>query len=521
MNSSIIATIHTVSINFIIIRTPEAELQKVLSFYTALGFSFETEQHDQGPVHYAAESNGVALEVYTTKKSHGSPSEAPSTLQLGVAVDSITDTSKVLKEHGFHGITQKNPDASFGTIKDPLGNTVIISGRASARSDEVSPHNFHIPRSTLPKECHTLIVGAGPTGLTAANKLVREEVPTRIIDARTVRTPLWRATGVQPRVLSKLDEFGTAQHIRREGIALMGTRIYLDGKHMQDVSFVDPATSHHPFSLCQGTLEDFLERSLDEGLTIERGMRIVDYHTSDRGGYVVHIQDEHRGAREEIHCQVLLGCDGGKSTVRDLAQLSFESTEFAGTSFMCEASITIGLDRSKAHFFLLENSRLILVPVPGEKNYKVSGTLPRNLWDDSQSLSMEHLIALLVAHKVGEFAIEKIHSFVRYKTRQGLADSFVKDTTLLCGDAAHLFPPRGGQGMNVGIEDGVLGAALVAQSFHCTDIGPLSRYASRRDEVRVRLDQVVRASRQYKYSAIAEGSLDPKIEHQRVVREEL
>jgi lactoylglutathione lyase len=83
------------NINLLVLKTPRpAELA---SFYEKLGVQFEQQQHDTGPMHYAAQIDGIIFEIYPLPKNR---EKADDTLRLGFTVDDLLATVKRLKDSG-------------------------------------------------------------------------------------------------------------------------------------------------------------------------------------------------------------------------------------------------------------------------------------------------------------------------------------------------------------------------------------------------------------------------------------
>ena len=109
-------------INLLVLRS--ADIERAVSFYTALGMSFVSEKHGEGPTHYSATIDGLVLEIYP--QIMGTP-VAP--IRFGIAVDSLDTTVRSLEVVG--GSCVQQPHASKwgrrAVIKDCDGHVVELS----------------------------------------------------------------------------------------------------------------------------------------------------------------------------------------------------------------------------------------------------------------------------------------------------------------------------------------------------------------------------------------------------------
>jgi catechol 2,3-dioxygenase-like lactoylglutathione lyase family enzyme len=113
------------SLNFIVLYA--SDLERSRQFYEALGLTFTREQHGQGPMHYAAEMNGVVLELYPHPAGDDSPS-APAAITLGITVSSI-DATRLTENMGQLGAAAAS-SVTRGRLRlkdHPDGHTVLLS----------------------------------------------------------------------------------------------------------------------------------------------------------------------------------------------------------------------------------------------------------------------------------------------------------------------------------------------------------------------------------------------------------
>jgi 2-polyprenyl-6-methoxyphenol hydroxylase-like FAD-dependent oxidoreductase len=369
-----------------------------------------------------------------------------------------------------------------------------------------------------------LIVGAGPAGLTLAAALA-PTIEATVISARPSTKVLHsRATGIQPRLVTILESLGVLDRVLESAINLTGNTIYVDGEQRYSVSFYDPVTKAHGLSLDQRLLERFIEEQLPSlGRSVNWTTRlrgIVRSHDS----LIAEVEDGRSIYQWE--CDYVIGCDGARSTVREAAGIPLLGITYDEVNFVLDGAIHGDLDPTSMHYFVAADSRLVLVPIGGKNVFKISGALPKTAGAPS-SISVAKLVA---QHSRGRFWLEPLTAVSQYFMHAKIADTFsMEERVFLCGDAAHLFPPNGGQGMNVAIEDAYCLAALfntltaqrgeIAQGA-CAEGNPLSGFNARRAQALERLEHAQATKANYSYEALT-TTFDQAVEQSNLEAKEL
>jgi 2-polyprenyl-6-methoxyphenol hydroxylase-like FAD-dependent oxidoreductase len=178
----------------------------------------------------------------------------------------------------------------------------------------------------MASEPQVLIVGAGPTGLTAASELTRHGVRVRIVEQNAGPSIHSKALIVQPRTLEVFYAMGVADEAVAAAQPVFHIQAQMHGKTMPMIQFgeVDGPYSR-PMMLRQSQTERILAAQLErQGVMIEWNKSIVDFEADDEG------VDVTLGDGERLRVAYLIGCDGAHSLVRK--RLGVSTARFAGTT---------------------------------------------------------------------------------------------------------------------------------------------------------------------------------------------
>jgi 2-polyprenyl-6-methoxyphenol hydroxylase-like FAD-dependent oxidoreductase len=312
-----------------------------------------------------------------------------------------------------------------------------------------------------------LVVGAGPVGLTLACELARHGVRCRIIDKLTAPSPYCRAIGVTPRTLEVWDDMGIAREMIEAGVWIVGQRSIIQGRPPAD-SYRDTASFPYAhLGLPQNVTERLLTRQLRQaGLDIERGTSLAALR-QEAGSATVRLE-RMDGTVEEARFQYVVGCDGAHSTVRHLAGIPFEGEALPMTFMLGDAH----MDGDLPYGMSLRALRLregappdlfVAVPLPEQGRYRISMVAPERLvpaGGSSHGLQAEmpgpgledlQAVADDLLPERPRLSALRWSSVFRISMR--LAGRYREGRAFIAGDAAHIHPPTGGQGMNTGIQD--------------------------------------------------------------------
>lgn len=299
-----------------------------------------------------------------------------------------------------------------------------------------------------------MIVGAGPTGLTAALELSRLGIPVRIIDKLQLPRTTSRAIGIQARTLELLAQRGLADKLVRLGHKASGVSFHGDGRCLArlDLSRI-PSPYNFTLLLAQSETERVLgEAVARQGVRIERGVELVavaQNALSHEPSPVRAVLRHPNGALEEANAPWLISAEGAHSVVRTTLDLQFEGKTLDTTFALADVRMDGDLPETDFHAFSSEHGSLILFPFGGDRVRLVASDPPekgseptlaelQQLWDQR-------------SHVPAHFHDLSWASFFRVNSR--MVSHLKIGRLLLGGDAAHVHSPAGGQGMNTGIQD--------------------------------------------------------------------
>ncbi|XYD08076.1 FAD-dependent monooxygenase [Methylobacterium sp. NMS12] len=312
-----------------------------------------------------------------------------------------------------------------------------------------------------------LIVGAGPVGLTLACELARHGARCRIVDGAAQPSPYCRAIGVTPRTLEVWDDMGLAREMIDAGLWLTGLRTILHGQPPVDAIGPPLNLPYASLGLPQYETERVLTRHLERfGVRVERAVRLTALEQDD-AGVRVRLQDADGGVAE-AGFRYVVGCDGAHSTVRRQLGVAFEGEAYPWPFMLGDVQIVWDVPYGTAVRALRLNEDappdlFIAIPLPEPGRYRVSMLAPPRLVPaggsdhgiqaelEGPSLADLQTVADDLLPDGSRLSDLRWSSVYRISMR--LAAAYRRGRCFLAGDAAHIHPPTGGQGMNTGIQD--------------------------------------------------------------------
>jgi 2-polyprenyl-6-methoxyphenol hydroxylase-like FAD-dependent oxidoreductase len=299
-----------------------------------------------------------------------------------------------------------------------------------------------------------LVVGAGPTGLTLACDLARRGVGVRIIERSPGFPAGSRGKGLSQRALEVLDDLGVIDRILASGATHLPHRKYRGAEVLAEV---DPEagvlpTPDVPYPtgvlIPQWRVEEILrERLADLGVRVELGAELRAF-TQDGDGVSATVGDT------GIRARYLVGCDGGRSTVRRALGLSLRG-ETPDLQRMAVGDVEVdGLGRDAWHQWFAGGSAIMLCPLPGTDSFQVQAS--HELDENGEPLEPTLQRFQQTFDRVAGVPGVRLHNLTwrsTYQVQVRMVDRLRDGHVFLAGDSAHVHPIAGGLGMNSGIQD--------------------------------------------------------------------
>ncbi|SCG66073.1 bifunctional 3-(3-hydroxy-phenyl)propionate/3-hydroxycinnamic acid hydroxylase MhpA [Micromonospora inositola] len=305
-----------------------------------------------------------------------------------------------------------------------------------------------------------VIVGAGPTGLTAATLLAQYGVECLILERWDSVYPQPRAVALDDevhRILARLglrDEFAAISRPHR-GLRLLDRNMRVLAEFQRDV---EPGRHGYPQGSMfdQPELEAILRQNLKQYDTVTlRGNTEVTALTQEAGGVRIDFTDTATGEHDVVRAAYVLGCDGANSLARASIGASMQDLGFTQRWLVIDVVTEADLGQWEGVHQLSDPARAGTYMRIGKTRYRWEFQLtPGETADDFRDIAQLHpLIARWTGNiPVGELEIIRA---AEYTFRAQVADRWRDRRVFLLGDAAHLTPPFIGQGMCAGLRDGM------------------------------------------------------------------
>jgi len=323
-----------------------------------------------------------------------------------------------------------------------------------------------------------IIAGAGPAGLMLAGELRLHGVHTLVLEKQPEPPAFVRALGLHVRSIEIMDQRGLLERFLAQGkqFTVGGFFAGLSSRWPDDLD-----TAHsYVLGIPQPVTDRILaERALELGAEIRRGCELVGLGQDDDGVTVELADGTH------LRSRYLVGCDGGRSTVRNLLGVGFPGEPSRVETLLGEMAVSVPPETLTAVTTEVRKTHKRFGFMPLEDGmYRVIVPAAGVAEDRDAPPTLDDFEAQLRAVAGTDFGVHSPRWLSRFGDATRLADRYRSGRVLLAGDAAHIHPPTGGQGLNLGIQDAFnLGWKLAAEVGGWAPEGLLDSYHDERHPV--------------------------------------
>ncbi|WP_132116352.1 rifampin monooxygenase [Actinocrispum wychmicini] len=302
-----------------------------------------------------------------------------------------------------------------------------------------------------------IIAGCGPTGAMLAAELRLHDVRVLVLEKDTEPVSFVRIVGLHIRSIELMAMRGLLERVLEHGRQRPAGGFFaaiakpapegLDSAHAYLLGIRQPVIVH--------LLE---EHAIELGAQVRRGCAVADFEQDDEG-VTVELADG-----EQLRSRYLVGCDGGRSTVRKLLGVGFPGEPSRTETLMGEMEVGVPQEEIAAKVAEIRETNKVFSLGPfGEGVYRVVVPVA-GVSEDRAEPTLEDFKQQLRAIAGTDFGVHSPRWLSRFGDATRLAERYRVGRVLLAGDAAHIHPPAGGQGLNLGVQDAFnLGWKLAAQ----------------------------------------------------------
>ncbi|MFH8371827.1 rifampin monooxygenase [Streptomyces sp. NPDC018031] len=333
-----------------------------------------------------------------------------------------------------------------------------------------------------------IIAGGGPTGLMLAGELRLHDVHVVVLEKLTEPTEQSRGQGLHARSVELMDQRGLLDRF------LAVSEKFQAGGLFGGIAkpWPDRLDTAHPYGVAtpQPVTERLLEeRAVELGAEIRRGCEVVGL-SQDEDGVTVELADG-----THLRSRYLVGCDGGRSAVRKLLGVGFPGEPAKVETLLGDMEVTEDPATIAAVVEEVRKTQLRFGVQPlGDARYRVVVPADGVAEDRATAPTLEEFKKQLRAVAGTDFGVHSPRWLSRFGDATRQAERYRVGRVLLAGDAAHIHPPTGGQGLNLGVQDAFnLGWKLAAAVDGWAPEGLLDSYHAERHPVGARVLENTRA----------------------------
>ncbi|MEV0479098.1 rifampin monooxygenase [Streptomyces sp. NPDC050508] len=333
-----------------------------------------------------------------------------------------------------------------------------------------------------------IVVGGGPTGLMLACELRLHDVHVVVLEKLAEPTGESRGQGLHARSVEMMDQRGLLDRFLAVSEKFQAGGLF--GGIVKP--WPDRLDTAHPYGVAtpQPVTERLLhERAVELGTEIRRGWEVVGLSQDEAGVTVESADGTH------LRSRYVVGCDGGRSSVRKLLGVGFPGEPATVETLLGEMEVTEDPTTIAAVVEEVRKTQLRFGVSPGENGvWRVVVPADGVAEDRATAPTLDKFKQQLRAVAGTDFGVHSPRWLSRFGDATRQAERYRVDRVLLAGDAAHIHPPTGGQGLNLGVQDAFnLGWKLAAAVNGWAPEGLLDSYHAERHPVGARVLDNTRA----------------------------
>jgi 2-polyprenyl-6-methoxyphenol hydroxylase-like FAD-dependent oxidoreductase len=318
-----------------------------------------------------------------------------------------------------------------------------------------------------------IVVGAGPTGLALATALRLRDIDILVVDRQAAGANTSRAAVVHARTLEALEEVGVADKLVARGIRAARFTIRDRDRVLVPVQF-EHLPTRYPYAL--------MISQADTEATLRQRLRELGGEVA-WGRTITHVAQTHDGVRatlddgRAVSASYLVGADGMHSDVRRLAAIDFDGDSYEDSFVLADVRLSGTLPSDEVILYFSPAGLVVVAPLPGGMHRIVA-----TAQSAPENPDVAYVQALLDARgpQRQRARVDEVLWGSRFRVHHRLARSYVRGRIVLAGDAAHVHSPAGGQGMNLGIQDGIALAGALATALAGAGEHALQAYEAQR-----------------------------------------